>query len=63
MRASSDSNYSPYCEKGDDIVRMYGYEFRSEGGHTVVYDETGKRVCDAESIDEAIRDMKEDEEI
>ena len=37
-----------------------GYKFKSEDGHTVVYDEYGNRVADAESIDEAIRDMKED---
>lgn len=41
---------------------MYLYEltFKSEGAHTVVYDKKGNKVCDAESVDEAIRDMKED---
>lgn len=37
-----------------------GFDFRSEDGHIVVYDEKGNRRADAESIEEAIRDMKED---
>lgn len=44
-------------------MRMYGYEFRAQNGHCVVYDEDGNKVAEAQSIDEAIRDMKEDGEI
>ena len=47
-------------EGGDTMYEYAGYKFKSEDGHTVVYDEYGNRVADAESIDEAIRDMKED---
>lgn len=48
--------------EGGDTVRMYGYEFRHEKGHVVVYDEKGNVVLHAQSISEAVQDLREEEE-
>lgn len=40
---------------------LYNFEFVGEGEqHVVVYDERHIRIADAQSIDEAIRDMEDD---
>ena len=40
-------------------MRLYGFEFKSVNGHIVIYKD-GKFYGNAMSIDEAIRDLKED---
>ena len=58
--ASVSRNCSLLDEKEVETMYLYELTFKSEGTHTVVYDKKGNKVCDAESVDEAIRDMKED---
>jgi len=40
---------------------LYGYEFRSEHGHTVIYKD-GRFYGHAQSIDEALTDLRKEEE-
>lgn len=43
-------------------MKLYGYDFKHEKGHVVVYKD-GKVVLHAQSLDEAIRDLKEEEDL
>lgn len=46
--------------KGVSIVKLYGYDFRHEKGHVVIYKD-GIVVGHAQSLDEAVRDVMEDD--
>ena len=43
-------------------MKLYGYDFKHEKGHVVIYKD-GKVVGHAQSLDEAIADLKEDGDI
>lgn len=40
---------------------LYGYRFKHEKSHVVVYDEKGNVVLHAQSLSEAVRDLKDEE--
>lgn len=48
-------------EGGDDMY-LYGYRFKHEKGHVVVYDEKGNVVLHAQSLSEAVQDLRQEEE-
>ena len=47
--------------KEANFMYLYGYRFKHEKGHVVVYDEKGNVVLHAQSLSEAVRDLKEEE--
>ena len=55
-------NCSFLDEKEVDTMYLYGYEFKHEHGHVTIY-RNGEFQGTAASLDEAIADLKEDDDI